>query len=171
MNDSAPIADAPVKPPQRFRRTRIAVSVFFGVVAVAIVMLWWRSYSYLDYLQCQVTDAHSLSVISRGGVARFKVLIPAYLDLEPGTTVSPWDVGSAPILGQTFPQESRSSFSAHTSPEGWTVTFPHWIAAVVAGLLSAVAGLGSRVKFSLRTLLLATTLVAVVLGLICYAFP
>jgi len=39
MDDPTPTVDAPDKPPHRFRRTRIAVSVFFGVLTAALVML------------------------------------------------------------------------------------------------------------------------------------
>jgi hypothetical protein len=40
MSDETPAADVSAKPPQRFRRLGIAVSVFFGVLTVALVLLW-----------------------------------------------------------------------------------------------------------------------------------
>lgn len=144
------------------RRVRIAVSVFFGGLALTLCMLWVRSHSHLDYLQCQVTDALFLSAISRGGIARLEVFTPPF-DLEPGTTISPWDFGSRPLLESTL-QDSQRWFSAHGSPESWTLVLPLWIAVAVAGLLSAIAW-SARANFSLRTMLIATSLVAILLGL------
>lgn len=47
------------------------------------------------------------------------------------------------------------------------IIIPHWFAAI---LLAAAGGLSwFRFRFTLRTLLIATTLVAVVLGLVVYA--
>jgi hypothetical protein len=44
--------------------------------------------------------------------------------------------------------------------------FPHWIVVIVSGAVAIMPWL--RWRFSLRTLLIATTVVAVVLGLIVY---
>jgi hypothetical protein len=47
--------------------------------------------------------------------------------------------------------------------KNYRVIVPHWFALVAAGSLSAAPWF--RLRFSLRTLLIATTLIAVVLGL------
>jgi hypothetical protein len=44
MSDATPPADVSIKPTQRFRRLRIAVSVFSGVLAVTLCVLWMRGY-------------------------------------------------------------------------------------------------------------------------------
>ena len=49
----------------------------------------------------------------------------------------------------------------------WRVRFPHWLPVFVTATIAALSWLPWR--FSLRTLLIVTTLVAVVLGLIVYA--
>jgi hypothetical protein len=43
---------------------------------------------------------------------------------------------------------------------------PHWLPVLLAGLLAAVLGIRRPFQFSLRTLLIATTIFAVWLGLI-----
>ena len=45
-----PLSTLPASHRQRFRRTRIAVSVFFGVLTVALCVLWVRSYWRWDHL-------------------------------------------------------------------------------------------------------------------------
>jgi hypothetical protein len=47
MSDATPDADVPAKPPRRFRRLRIAVSVFFGVITV-ILCVWWNGASEMN---------------------------------------------------------------------------------------------------------------------------
>jgi hypothetical protein len=41
MSDATPPADVSAKPPRRFRRLRVAVSVTFSVIAVALC-IWWH---------------------------------------------------------------------------------------------------------------------------------
>jgi len=48
------------------------------------------------------------------------------------------------------------------------LTSPHWFSAAVFGILGTLPWLPWSPQFSLRTLLIATTLVAVVLGLIVW---
>jgi hypothetical protein len=52
---------------------------------------------------------------------------------------------------------------------GWSVSVSLWMPATISFLLAAVPFWKSEWRFSLRTLLIATTLVAVVLGLVAYA--
>src|SRR5262245_38512210 len=65
--------------------------------------------------------------------------------------------------------QSPNRFSlGFSSPESYTVfTVPYWFLALLAALLTAVPW--TRRRFSLRTLLIATTLVAIALGAIVFA--
>jgi hypothetical protein len=56
--------------------------------------------------------------------------------------------------------------SSQSSPHNWKV-LPYPLIVVLVTAIAAAPWI--RWRFSLRTLLIATTLVAVVLGLICYA--
>jgi hypothetical protein len=77
---------------------------------------------------------------------------------------------------RAFTDESRNGFmmsirtlrmSGNITLKNWQFVAPGW---VLGGLCVAVAGLPwLRWRFSLRTLLIVTTLVAVVLGLAVYA--
>jgi hypothetical protein len=50
----------------------------------------------------------------------------------------------------------------------WPLTFPLWFPTALAATLAAGPWIPVSCRFSLRTLLIATTLVAVVLGLIVW---
>jgi hypothetical protein len=60
-------------------------------------------------------------------------------------------------------------FSGAVQPEVSFVAFPHWFLVIISVALTAVPWLRWKRRFSLRTLLVATTVVALALGLIIYA--
>jgi hypothetical protein len=72
---------------------------------------------------------------------------------EPGDPKAPTVLGFRYIHFQNF---------------GWTVSVPHGYLVAIAAILATVASNRQQchVRFSLRTLLVATTLVAVALGLV-----
>jgi hypothetical protein len=88
---------------------------------------------------------------------------------------------TADTLGIQFVKFELLSLSENAAPmeESWSAGWqsdptpaafalcPHWFAASVVTLIAATPWL--RFQFSLRTLLIATTLVAVVLGLVVWA--
>ena len=63
MEVPTPTVDAPK--PLRFRRTRIAVTVLFGVLAVAMCVLWVRSHWRAD----SITRVDSSLALTRIGTA------------------------------------------------------------------------------------------------------
>jgi hypothetical protein len=68
------------------------------------------------------------------------------------------------ILSDEWP---KPSFGTNHGPTHDAVFLPVWFAVVLTAAFAAAPWL--RWRYSLRSLLLATTLIAVVLGLICYA--
>jgi hypothetical protein len=82
-----------------------------------------------------------------------------------------WQSFSFPIPKPLPAKQSRapakqSSFKLDRSGGKLAIQVPHWLLVVTSGLMAAMPWLPWR--FSLRTLLIATTLVAVVLGLIVW---
>jgi hypothetical protein len=72
-----------------------------------------------------------------------------------------------------WPLESATSatylgFACKRHATGWSLVCPHWFPALISGFMAIFVGTRPRLRFSLRTLLIATTLVAVVLGLIVW---
>jgi hypothetical protein len=132
------------------RKLRIAASLFFAVVAVAVVALWLRSHRWADIVYLDVGAGHS-AVSMRGTI---------YTDC--GTSV----------LSRTDLARHRlgtiTTFNVPNGDGGMTVidaklAIPLWSALLATCLAAAVPWL--RWRFSLRMLLLATTLVSVLLWL------
>jgi len=61
-----------------------------------------------------------------------------------------------------------ASWKFITSPSTWIIFFPYWFPTLLAAVAAVATAPWLRWQFSLRTLLIATTLVAVVLGVIVW---
>jgi hypothetical protein len=144
----------------KHRKLRIAWSVAWGVVALLLCVLWVRSYWYEDVafdvsggLRTQVmslSGSISLSLVEEPGSERRFITGPI---INPRTVIH-------------APQFSFLGFIVNRQPNATTTVVPYWL------LVSLCAGLAASAwhlwRFSLRTLLIATTLVAVVLGIIVW---
>ena len=143
-----------------YRKLRIAWSVFWGVAAVLVVVFWFRSYRPGNEFDiggdhCSKADSQRqlYSVYSYGGIIQLALTYPA--------PSGGWRTrGGEPVLG----------FSAHSDATSTTVTLPHWFLFLFAATLSASTYIRWSKRFSLRTLLIAATLMVVVLELIVLSF-
>src|SRR5687768_8626670 len=64
------------------------------------------------------------------------------------------------------PPKIKPSWLYEFDEYGGYIKFPHWFPILISGMLAAGHGLRRPYRFSLRTLLIATTVIAVVLGLV-----
>jgi hypothetical protein len=139
----------------RFRKLRIAWSVAWGVVAVLLIVLWVRSYDR-GYRFWEQQAGIEAGIGAEGGTVfcwRMDRSADGHADFP--WTFTKWNAGR-------FPRQ----FVFEHSTFGTATQCPTWV------LLIMVAAAGSTAwvrRFSLRTLLIVTTLVAVVLGLIVWA--
>jgi hypothetical protein len=129
------------------RKLRIAASVFFAVVMLALCVLWVRSYQWNGFFYR--VDNGNLTTI---GLNKGQV----YLTHSHGMAQSSFSRGWSyrAVEAALPPTTSKLRFS-------WNC--PFWILTTLAAV--GVTAPWIRTRFSLRTLLIATTLVAVVLGL------
>jgi hypothetical protein len=143
----------------RFRKLRIAWSVGCAIACLLLIVLWVRSYWWTD----AVYIAHLHNVVSmRGelcidcGVSHPASQTQLSRHYGPIDSLSIWN-GDGKV--------SRDIDAVGvTWPANWTRIFPIWL---LTGRIAAVSTAPwLRWRFSVRTLLIATTLVAVVLGLI-----
>jgi hypothetical protein len=134
------------------RRLRIAVSVFFALVAIALCVLWVRSYWHAGEGWVRLTAQQFIVFDFRAG---HLAMWSKEIDSKIPTPFYDWD--SHPI---DFPSKLRiwGRFTASYND----IEFPFWWLIVVSGM-GSVSPLFRR--FSLRTMLIATTFVAIVLGL------
>jgi hypothetical protein len=130
--------------PGMARKLRIAVSVFFGLLAVALFVLWPLTYS------------KPLSITFPGAIAEehreFRI---------GGGQIRMDSVTRLRYQVQSWPKRTWQTSNAIKS-----VHFPLWFCTAISITFAAILWVPhSTFRFSLRTLLIATTLVAVVLGL------
>jgi hypothetical protein len=163
------------------RRLGIAWSVAWGVAALLLVVLWVRSYFWADMFDWAYgpqSGLHLSSYIGRLVVAEIPrdastfwwyQRVDNWIDerknfeiyMTVGSVDRTDDVKSPVIAG--FYVGTKGAIPAG---EPRFLMFPHWIVVIVSGAVAIMPWL--RWRFSLRTLLIATTVVAVVLGLIVY---
>lgn len=142
------------------RKLRITWSVVCGVACVLLVLLWLRSYSQLDWLQ--VGDS---SIASTSG--RLLVNDMFMMGGPPSSsrtmTQTEW---TQKLSRHAFAEDRVVIWRARHGaliPMGLGKSIPFWPLFVVAAALVVLPWLPWR--FSIRTLLIATTLVAAGLGL------
>jgi hypothetical protein len=132
----------------RYRKLRIAWSVCCAIACVLLIALWVRSYWWWDQLSVAIGSDTTLAIESMRG------------DLVVGSYgAGPyWDIYSRSLNG-TPPGNLALAPGDVRVPERFLVL-------LFAALAAAPWLPWWSKRFSLRTLLIATTLIAVVLGLI-----
>lgn len=143
----------------KHRKLRIAWSVAWGVVAVFLGVLWMRSYQWCDGIS-RSSPRGSLKAASFGGTIRF-----AYVELEKSDTE--WSLGSESleVLNESGLIGSPE-FEWNRFQSNWLLVVPTWFMAGSVIIFAVVPWLSYR--YSLRTMLIATTLVAAGLGVMVW---
>jgi len=142
----------------------VAVSLFFALLTVALCVLWVRSYSHRDQFNVRFWPTGVIEIASTQGWLEFW-LGNATIDWRKRLntyTLSEWE-----IVRQI---DQRGLSRGTTVGRPIHIAIPHWGAiAIAAGVAILPWCRRASVRFSLRTLLIATTLVAVLLGLFVWA--
>ena len=132
---------------------RITVSAVSGVLCVALIALWVRSYWWTDEISGSLPTSRLFQASSiNGGLA---IQVP-----DRWSKRYPWNHRSTSRMKRSA---FRSSGEFRLVPYG--IWLPHWFLVLTAGAGTGAPWIPWSSRFSLRTLLLATTLVALVLGL------
>jgi hypothetical protein len=141
----------------KHRKLRIAVTALCLTVCALLVALWVRSYWRLHILEKRTGFAaiQISSVIGRIAIAHLDraQFATSYLSYVAGDAAD-WRKGG--VLG--FAYYDDGSITAFIAP--------HWLLALLFAALAVIPWISRSWRFSLRTLLIATTLVAVGLGII-----
>ena len=141
------------------RYLRIAFSAMCGVVCLLLIVLWVRSYWRWDALQYS-GSSESTDVCSQNGF----LFVGQTYQMDKGR----WWFSSDPV---EFPADLKSQLSIYWYDGngdlmGPSVIIPHWLIVLFfVGL--GVAPWPPR-QFSLRTLLVLTTGIAALLGILVY---
>jgi hypothetical protein len=157
------------------RGLRIAWSVWWGILCVLLVVLWIDSYWHCRYIDTRYYRLQIMATTLRGTLG---------LDVDTDQTSS--GPGTGPKVYWrfvTFPAKNRDhglvtdrlrviSFLGFrwVSTKGiYEADLPFWMISVLLVATSAVPWIHLSKRYSLRTLLIATTLIAVVLGLVVWS--
>jgi hypothetical protein len=149
----------------KHRKLRIAWSVAWGVVAVLVCVLWVRSYEGSERI-FRISQKHILLSISSDKGTLTLTRSDQGLKHRRHSFVPPKPQGWKYDRLERDPFEDDSKFSWRWDNSVWICGAPNWLfilACVLAGIFPWIRWPKS---FSLRALLLATTLVAALLGLV-----
>ena len=153
------------------RKLRIAWSVFWGVAAVLIIVLWVRSYGKWDTLSYYTDPYNQNTTPLQADLESWRGVCSLYAEpsgeFEELPFFQRWthSVKTPPVW---LPQP-HWKFQIGTEHYRHEYRAPHWFFVVLASACAPIPWIiWQPGRFSLRTLLIATTLVAFVLGLIAW---
>jgi hypothetical protein len=148
--------------PRFFKTLRIAWSVAWGLAAVLLCVLWARSYWHADAIE--INQGHDLTLIEslQGQITFYD---GRWLDYYP------------PVKNLFYWKTKRVSEAKPTWGRGFMwisgphdeFSLPHWCPGLISAALAALPWRRWPDRFSLRTLLIAITMVSVVLGLMVWS--
>jgi len=149
------------------RYLRIAFSALCGILCLVLIALWVRSYSARDQTcGCIAGSRHHIYVTSLKGQIAMALdewrgtphdwIFESRTEPENLVAVFPAVNGKPPL--------SWLGFRWHIRPNLWVIVIPVW--SLIALLAGSSFLLWHRWRFSLRTLLVITTVVGIVLGII-----
>jgi hypothetical protein len=170
----------------RFRKLRIGWSVVCGLVCVLLIALWARSYWFFDqFIQRRsVTDYVAYTTFQGQfafGIGDDPILQQCFTQrwTRRGFRTVEWDAGLLdPVAffpASPHPHDAKFiHWPRYSSPLMGRGTYteiiiPYWLPCLAAATLATWQWLKWPKRFSLRALLIATTLVAVVLGMVVWA--
>jgi hypothetical protein len=139
---------------------RIAVTVLCLTACVLLVALWVRSYWWADW----IAPTNSFGVASVRGVLMVDASHGFYTG---GETTRSFETKSTERIGINNVVHRHMGFSYRRNGKDWALQFPYWFVVVLVASVAAAPWISWR--FSLRTLLIATTLIAVALGLVAFS--
>jgi hypothetical protein len=151
------------------RFLRIGWTGLFAVVCAILIALWVRSYWRWENVAWGITTQQGILVGSQSGAA-----VLQYVAGATGGLLK-WQVQSLSVRDTTRPpiggiEESVAGFHIHGSWRSYfMVCVPYWFLVPLSVAVAAAPWSKWSRRFSLRTLLIATTFVAVLLGLIAFA--
>jgi hypothetical protein len=148
----------------RFRKLRIAWSATCLIACALLIALWVRSYWWCDDVIGPLGNTRSFCVWSDQGHMGFCFVdgrLKSLVDGGPWASASEW-------TGDVPPSEVVILWLPSWATEHCVVV-PSWCLVLLMGASVTVPWFRWSNRFSLRTLLIATTVVAVMLGLIVWS--
>ena len=150
-----------------FRHWRIQVSLICFALLLAVIVLWVQSYKWVDSYWHRREAVIEFAFISYKGAICFAVFSPIGLSSADGFRSERIDLNVMDKgMGGDRPAKSFLGFSEYKHPRSWGLGVPYWFISIFFALLCGLPWYWRRFNFSLRTFLIAFTVLAVVLGFI-----
>jgi hypothetical protein len=148
----------------RFHKLRIAWSVFWGLACVLLIALWVRSPKACDLISKRDASGMTTTFCSSAGKVWFYRSVPPKPKIARATVPTPhgWKYTRIEVEGNAEPQP----FVFHLGAGKQKIQFPDSVLVMACTIVGAAPWIR---RFSLRTLLIAITLVAVGLGIIVWS--
>jgi hypothetical protein len=148
------------------RRLLNIASIVCLVLCVALMGMWVRSYYYSYDFGGRLFPSTNVHIFADEGTLSFD-LIARHLAVEDWYVESqPADIETPFGVAQGFWRSL--GFGVDPTPIGTIVWVPYWFLVLICGLLGFGLRLRWPPRFTLRTLFIATTVLAVVLGMIAW---
>jgi hypothetical protein len=141
----------------KYRKLRIAWSVGWGVACLLLITLWIISRSRYSGIEGHI-GKQTFSVVSSLGQ------INIYLFTAAAVPTLPWRFTDSTVSLEEVVMPEHRGFDIYRNIAAVGVFVSYWVLVLLAGMIAAAAWVPRR--FSLRTLLIGMTVVAVTLGLI-----
>jgi hypothetical protein len=151
----------------RFRKLRIAFSACCGLAAVLLLVLWVRSYWWVEGFAVPLTSKYYFGAASQPGCVGFAFHPMGQLSSSQIRRFQRFQTETwlEPVRRERLPNISRVWGTFNFRRYSYIV--PDWFVLISLATLAAVPWF--RWRFTLRTLLVATTLIAVLLGVVVWA--
>ena len=158
----------------KYRKLRIAFSAACVIACVLLIALWVRSYKCADTFSFPLTSTHLLGASSAQGVVS-----GIESQYAAGYYKGPWemlhDSTIEPSIAKVHDPQNRPGYhgilglSFINSWPFHVLCIPYWFLVGGTLMVSYLPWRSRTFRFSLRTLLIVTTLVALLLGLFVWA--
>jgi hypothetical protein len=140
-----------------WRYLRIIWTVLCGLACVLLIVLWVRSYWWSDVVWV-IRPTYDAKADSANGGTIIAIFFGS--ERETGTE---WKRNSYRHNTAMRPPDATWKFDVYITRRGLDASLPHWFYLFVMSLIAAAAWVR---RFSLRTMLIAITLIALLLGLV-----
>jgi hypothetical protein len=159
------------------RRLLNIASVVCLALCVALIGMWVRSYYDWDALHGYFAFNHMIRMESRSG--RFLLASQIYDSMdrvteeerEKGCVITHLPIANQNLFAFPRPVEWGNSWGFWANYNSWTtptLTVPYWFLVLILGAMAMACRLKWPPQFTLRSLFIATTFLAVVLGMIAW---
>jgi hypothetical protein len=152
-----------------FRHWRIQISLICFTLFLAVIMFWVRSYNCDDTLACTFTSQNEYilrSVLGEVVLLRFDTHGAKGLPLLKFASEQFTDEFKREYFFQKKDDTSAFGFHSGHFVNGRRIAMPFWFVSISFALLCGLPWYWRRFNFSLRTFLIAFTVLAVLLGFI-----